>query len=220
MKSFSARDIVIIVVSVSAAMILTPVGVMAAASQITIKDPNSASQVQVDTGKLRVGDGTGALTVDGTVKVTDGSGGMTVNGTLGSQMAPQTNSKGTQGFVTITPANTRELLFAGVGPTKINLTSVILAASGPNPGSVTVRLHAYIRKDSASGDCETLDGFAAGERFAAVVPVGQTINLTFPSTLRWTEYADANDYYCIVAETSNATPAGYTAYVAAYGFKS
>lgn len=63
-------QIVTIAVAVCAAVVLAPVGVMAATGQlVNIADPvNSAARAHVDTGgKLRVGDGGGAITVDGTV---------------------------------------------------------------------------------------------------------------------------------------------------------
>ncbi|HEX8002336.1 MAG TPA: hypothetical protein VF519_06540 [Mycobacteriales bacterium] len=86
----SGRHIVTIVVAVCAAVVLAPVGVMAATGTlVNITDPvNSANRARVtsagsmysslidqstrsvanvDSGKLRVGDGSGALSVDGTV---------------------------------------------------------------------------------------------------------------------------------------------------------
>lgn len=67
--------IVAIVGSVCAAVVLAPVGVMAATgSLVNITDPyNSRARARVDSGKVRVGDGNGALTVDGTVKTSDAS---------------------------------------------------------------------------------------------------------------------------------------------------
>jgi len=47
--------------------VLLPVGATAAGQLVTIVDEDSSSTAQVDDGFLRVGDGTGPLTVDGTV---------------------------------------------------------------------------------------------------------------------------------------------------------
>ena len=46
--------------------VLAPVSVIAATSVIKIQDGNGGSKAQVDGGRLRVGDGSGAITVDGT----------------------------------------------------------------------------------------------------------------------------------------------------------
>lgn len=220
MKSFSPRDIVIVVVSVCAAMILTPVGVMAAASQlVTLKDPTTTSKARVDAGKVRVGDGSGAVTVDGTVKVTDGAGTLGVDGTVDARMVAPAKPWNQINDLTLHAGDTRRPMTARTGATKLNLTSVTVAAEGANPGSIELLVIAYVKTDSTSGDCETLSGFGAAERFTLIVPVGETINVTYPSPLQWTAYADANDYYCIVVESFGG-PTGYTAHVSASGFLS
>jgi hypothetical protein len=55
---------------VALAWVLVPVGVRAAApGLVRLVDGNGSSKVEVDRGKVRVGDGSGALSVDGTVAV-------------------------------------------------------------------------------------------------------------------------------------------------------
>lgn len=209
MKHFSPRDIVLVVVSVSAALVLTPVGVMAAASQlVTLKDPTTSSKAKVDAGKLRIGDGSGPLTVNGSVTV----------GSVDARMAAPTTQLDTINDLTLHAGDTRRPMFAGVGHKRVALTSFIASAEGPNAGAVELLVVAYVRSNSASGDCETLSGFGAAERFTVMVPVGQTVNLNFPSPLVWTQYADTDDYYCINVESFGG-PTGYTAHVSAYGFR-
>jgi hypothetical protein len=71
-RRLQPRHIVTIVVALCAAAVLAPVGVMAAAGTlVTITDPVTGSQAKVDTGKVRVGDGSGNLTVDGAVSARD-----------------------------------------------------------------------------------------------------------------------------------------------------
>lgn len=72
-RRLSGGQIVAIVVSVCAAVVLAPVGVMAATGQfVNIVDPyDSSRRARIDSGKLRVGDGNDALTVDGSVKTPD-----------------------------------------------------------------------------------------------------------------------------------------------------
>ena len=77
---------------------------------------------------------------------------------------------------------------------------------------------AYVRSNNNMGDCETLSGFGAAERFTVMVPVEQTVNLNFPSPLVWTQHADTDDYYCINVESFGG-PTGYTAHVSAYGVR-
>ena len=212
MKHFSPRDIVLIIVSVCATFVLTPVAVMAAASQlVTVKDPSTSSKARVDAGKLRVGDGSGPVTVDGTVKV---QGSVNVD----ARLAAPTNQLDTINDLTLHSGDTRRSMFAGVGNKRVALTSLIASAEGGTAGSVELLVIAYVKSGSASGDCETLSGFGAAERFTVMVPVGQTVNLNFPSPLVWTQYAGADDYYCINVE-SYGGPTGYTAHVSAYGFR-
>ncbi len=67
MKSFTVKQVAILAVAVAAVAALVPVGATAAGIQIfRIQDGNGTSKVEVDAGKLRVGDGSGALSVDGT----------------------------------------------------------------------------------------------------------------------------------------------------------
>jgi hypothetical protein len=69
----AGRRLVIAVALVAVGALLAPMGVQAAANLVTIEDSNSNSKAQVDGGKLRVGDGAGRLTVDGSVEAVDGN---------------------------------------------------------------------------------------------------------------------------------------------------
>ena len=61
------RTVIAAVVAAATMSMLLPVGAAASEMLTTIVDPNSDAKAQVDAGKLRVGDGAGALTVNGTV---------------------------------------------------------------------------------------------------------------------------------------------------------
>jgi hypothetical protein len=65
------RDIAIGAGLVTIGMLMAPVASQAAGTLMTIVDTDGTSQSQVDAGKLRVGDGAGNLTVDGSVKSGD-----------------------------------------------------------------------------------------------------------------------------------------------------
>jgi hypothetical protein len=50
------------------------------------------------------------------------------------------------------------------------------------------------------------------------VPIGQTVNLTYPSPLVLTQYASDTDVWCVNAAVSRAPPAGYMVHVSGSGF--
>lgn len=211
---------VTIVAAVAVFAVLLPVGVDAATNVMVLADRDNAnvkakvsskgSQWVIendpftgqyarvsDNGRRLVGDGNGNLTVD---------------------MGNPTTPLDTINDITLSSGDTRRQLFAGVGNRKISLTSLIASAEGGSAGSVKLLLIAYVKSNSTAGDCETLSGFGAAERFTVMVPVGQTVNLNWPSPLVWTQYADSNDYYCVNVE-SYGGPTGYIAHVSAFGFK-
>lgn len=220
-ERFRPRHVVTMVVAVSAALVLMPVAVGAATgSLVNIVDPSTAANKAKVTnkGQLYVTDtdpyngSFGKIGTDGKRLVGDGTGNLTVD------MGNPTTPLDTINDLTLSSADTRRPMFAGVGNRTISMTSLIASAEGSTAGSVELLVIAYVKSNSASGDCETLSGFGAAERFTVMVPVGETVNLNWPSPLVWTQYADANDYYCINVE-SYGGPTGYTAHFSAYGFR-
>jgi hypothetical protein len=61
------RQFVMVVVAVTLLAMLLPVGAKAAGQLVTLTDSTTLSKARVDSGKLRVGDGSGPLTIDGQV---------------------------------------------------------------------------------------------------------------------------------------------------------
>jgi hypothetical protein len=220
---FSARQLVTIVVSVCAAIVLAPTAVYAAvtATSVHISDPTYPSrEAHVTTGgKLYVGDGSGALTVDGKVKVTDGSGALSVDGTVKARPVAPAQPWNPVNYVAVSAGASRAALFSALVPTKLNLTSFTVAAGGATAGAVTLDVQVYV-SDSGAGDCVALTGasFGAAERFRVFVPVGQTVNLAYPTPLVYTAYGSTGDRYCV--DVSGSGPTGYSAYIAASGFLS
>lgn len=164
---------------------------------VTGTDPSTGNRARVVSGRSLVGDGSGSLTVD-----------------MGAPLKPFDSIND----LTLSSGDTRRPVTNGTGGRAISLTSVIASAEGPNPGYVELLVIAYIKSNSPTGDCEALSGFGAAERFTIIVPVGQTVNLNWPSPLVWSQYADADDYYCINVESSGG-PTGYTAHFSAFGFR-
>jgi hypothetical protein len=82
------RSVGMIVGFVMAAVMFMPLGIEAATNLVVIKDADSTGKVQVDAGRLRVGDGAGPMTVDGTVGIS-GTPTVAVGNTVGTQAAPE-----------------------------------------------------------------------------------------------------------------------------------
>jgi hypothetical protein len=170
---------------------------------VSHRDAVSGTYSKVDSlGRQLVGDGSGALTVDGTTgsrpllpsrpwnTVND----MVVNGSGGTTLYQATGNK------------------------RIALTSMALAAAGPTAGSVRVNLQVYVRSQP-TGNCQTLadTGWGAAERFIVQVPVGDTVNLTWPTGLMYSAYAStASQYFCVNVTASG--PSGFSMAVSAVGF--
>lgn len=206
MSRFSRRQVVTIVVAVSAAVVLTPTVVYAAGgSSVTITDPtHPARKAHVtSSGKLLVGDRNGPLTIDGTVNA--------------RPVAPA-HPWNPVNYVSVSSGSPRDVLFQANNPTKLDLTSFTVAATGSGAGTVQLSVQVYVSSTSG-GDCQTLGGsFGAAERFLVYVPVGQTTNVTYPTPLVYTAYGSRGDKYCVDVEGSG--PSGYIAYVSASGFTS
>ena len=66
------RTIVLVTVSVLLGALLAPVAATATSSLVTLFDPRSDSRARIDNGDLRIGDGNGPVTVDGSVHSTSG----------------------------------------------------------------------------------------------------------------------------------------------------
>ena len=70
---------VTLVASATLIALMIPVAAGAAGDLVTLVDSDSNSQAQVDAGKLRIGDGSGKLSIDGTVLVRETMKGRTVH---------------------------------------------------------------------------------------------------------------------------------------------
>jgi hypothetical protein len=226
-ERFTNRQVTAMIVAVCAAAVLAPVGVQAATgtymnivdpvypsskARVTAKgqlyvletDPITSTRARVSTGGKRlVGDGSGALTVDGAVRAIP---------TRPSK--PWNNVNG----MTLSPSHTYETLYQNTdGPNMFSLSSMSLAATpASTAGSVTVHLGVYVASAGSSGNCDTLSGFGAAERFNVVVPMGETLQLNWPTPLVYSAYAQAGHLYCVRVSASG--PAGFTLYVSANGF--
>jgi hypothetical protein len=206
--------VVAIVGSICAAVVLAPVAVNAATgTAVNIVDKFDVnSKVRISSKGTMWTTPTDPAT--GVTSKVDSAGRQVVV----ADMRTPANPLDTINDLTVSSGDTRRQLFAGVGSKKITLTSLMVSGEAGAAGSIKLQFIAYVKSNSASGDCETLSGFGAAERFTVMVPVGTTVNLTWPSGMTWTQYADANDFYCIDVD-SYGGPASYVAHVSAWGFK-
>ena len=64
---FTGKQVTTMVVAICAAAVLAPISAQAVGTAVNIVDAVTGSKAKVDAGKVRIGDGSGALTVDGIV---------------------------------------------------------------------------------------------------------------------------------------------------------
>src|SRR5207248_5264765 len=120
----TGRQLAAAVVALSFAFVLYPAGAHAAGTLMTIVDPTTTSKAKVDTtGALKVGDGTGPLTVDG-----------------GVRQALQANPWHYDGFIG-GPGTEQTIFNPPTGVTKLAITSLTYAGNGSS-GAPQIRLHA------------------------------------------------------------------------------
>jgi hypothetical protein len=168
-------------------------------------------------GTVTATDGSGPLTVDGTVNVANGGGPLSVAGTVKAEPVAPGTPWNQVNDMALTGATPRVVLYTGLGQQKLALTSFTVAAEGSTAGTVRVFVIVYV-SDSDAGNCLALTGasFGAAERFVVTVPVGETLNVTYPTPLVLSNYADANIRYCVDVEGSG--PPSYVAHISGSGF--
>jgi hypothetical protein len=139
----TGTQVTVMVVAVSAATILAPAAVSAATtgSSVNITDPvYSSARARVGAGKLFVGDGAGALTVDGTVSAT-------VTGAVTAADPATTWSLLSDIADTGTSTKLAEVPATGHG---ISIGTLVLSHTG-GTGSATLQLRAIV--PTTPGDC-------------------------------------------------------------------
>lgn len=145
----------------------------------------------------------------------DGSGKLMVASTLKVPSTVWT----TPNNPTLDSAHSRVVLWQGLGLNKVSISSIIAAATAPTAGSVPVYISVYV-SDTASGDCTTLTGgnFGAAERFRIQVPVGDTVQLTWPSPLVLSHWGSPTNLVCVDAGFGSGAPSSSSVYLFASGF--
>lgn len=156
------------------AILTTGTAAASTGALVNIVDPVTKSPVRVDGGKIRVGDGSGALTVDGTLRVNDGSGPLTVDGTVGLR-APATSFNSFREATDTVPARIYDIS-PGQG---LAITGITVAhLNGTGADKVTIN----VLQATASG-CGAADGPVDSNVVTITVPQNDTRSVTFSTPL-------------------------------------
>jgi hypothetical protein len=187
---FTGRQLTVIVASVAAAAVLMPTAVYAAATIVQLSDPYSGSKARVFSGKVAVGDGSGALTVDGAVspKLAYGAFSKSASGT-----------EATRAVLRVIPANTG-----------VVITSLTVAYYGGATGNVQVTTFT----PDTPGDC-TGPGLQDQPLIQLYVPVGDTRNLDYASGFILSKSTSSR---CLIANAVALGGGSVTVHVTTTGF--
>ena len=118
--------------------------------------------------------------------------------------------------VQISEANSGESIVRIVQPEKIAFTSMTFT---PTSGTGTIRAQVTAYVGPVNGNCDTLSGFAAGERFPVLVQTSQPLHLTWPTPLIWSSFSNAAGGTLCVFVHATSGPSGWALDVAANGFR-
>jgi len=190
-----------IAVALMAVVVLAPAGVRAAGTLVTLVDPQTSSKAHVTDGKLEIGDGTGALTVNGGVRVTNTVGApipVTVGNdtfTIKPPGSPWTD------FVSAAPNQPGTLFDSNQSPLDLSISSLTAVNGGDVAGVVTFTYSPTC--SAAGGGNTTLTELTVGP--------GQTAHLEYPQPL--VRHLGTDD--CVLVQVSgngsfNVTGVGLT----------
>lgn len=185
---FSARQVTTIVVAIFAGAFLIPWAASAATgSLVTITDPSAPShKARVDsTGHLVVGDGSGALTIDGAAQLAAPSSPFTATATL--------NVTGP----------TAVLLAQRRGQRRLAITS-ITAWDAPTFGtSQVVHFSSYVEQSSTFVCPAAPDAIAGGKELdVPLLTVNSAVNVAYPSPLIFFGKSSATTTSCLYASST------------------
>ena len=173
-RDLSVRSLVAVALVVLTVQVLTPVAVQAVGSVVGIADADSDTDLaRVDSGKLRIGDGTGNLTVDGQV--------VPVHHPISNTF--------TAGLDTAHPA----IVFPGGGvgpPQRIQITSLIVN----NVGSATVDVAVRSTLIASSSSCSSSP--TGGISLRARLSIGETNEFQWPEVTPFTLNAPGSNRLC------------------------
>lgn len=197
---FSTRQVTAMVVAVSAAIVLAPTTVWAAATASSVRITDGTGKVaQVDrSGHLIVGDGSGPLTVNGAVSATP-----TLPGTAFYFHGDLSASTG------------GEVVFSGGHGKSLYVTSFAAALTDANGSSDSTGVQLQVLLDPPSGSCDNPIGAQLGNTVTLEVSTDRSSQLTFPTAPL--PFTSAKHQMCVLAqpevnsnETFDVDVLGYT----------
>lgn len=162
MKARSTRGTLALAVGALAALVLVPVGVEAATDNVIIKDADSSAKAQVVSGgRLKIGDGSGPLTVDGAV------------GTV-----PEPAPSPFQRMVAFTEALVSVPIVDGIEAGKALHVTSLTVANTHDTNDIHLVLQ-WVELEPGNSDCNDLP-FDQDTLTGVVVGPNDTAHLTFP----------------------------------------
>jgi len=183
---------VAIVIGAMVFLAAIPLGVNAATSGVVITDPvTSTSKARVVGGALKVGDGKGPLTVDGTVA-----------------SRPSTPKHPLFGQKELTSTN-KDAFLAGpfASTTTYKMTNLTFANYSGTNATVRVRTRAAV-----SGSCNTAPATSPKEWARVAVPANSTVTVPYPTPL----VAQGS---CLTAFLDTSLPVGPGVWVTVVGYR-
>ncbi len=161
-RRFSGAQITTMVVAVSLAVIALPVGVMATAGTlVNIADPTASYKARVSsTGALRVGDGSGAITVDGTVM---------------ARPAIPANR------FSVSAQNSGGVFSVKLGSGTVALTDIVLSHENSDHSRLNLSVSLYT--DGGGGTCASVGTLLKSALTGIYIPAAQVTSVHFNSPI-------------------------------------
>lgn len=153
------------------------------------RDPVSGTYAKVDaSGRQVVGDGSGALSVDGTV---------------GARPLLPTKPWSTGIRKVVDQTTPRTTFYAGVGSNRLALTSATFASNTQVTAFIAVAVHT----GTTTPGCDFSSGtWAFVESIVVVVPAGDTVDLNWPTPRMLSQHGTSSNYVCAYVEAASSAP--------------
>ena len=185
----STRTILTAATVATVIVLLLPVGAQAAGQLMTIVDADSATKAHVDGGKLRVGDGNGA---------------MTVNGQVAARPALPASPFSISGDTTTGSE------FVNLGRGRIAITDVVLSQGNDSGAAITVSVDLY--REGGDGNCTTTGPHIKSVLTNTWVPAKETLAINLSTPVVGTGHPVClviTTYYDPVGTVTSYTVTGY-----------
>lgn len=120
--------------------------------------------------------------------------------------------------VSFVPTGAGFAIASSTSPSRVAISSWLLAAGGTTAGSIRVRLYARYRSSGTAACSATANGYVIGHSKTAIVPVGQTLNIEF-GTPFVVPVLPAGVPYCYIVDPDSG-PSGSSLTTSLHGYVS